>query len=266
MPGAREGDYVCRRFNRTPSMNILALSSIAIALGLLTASTQASFHFMQIEQVIGGVNGDTAAQAIQLRQRFGGQNVVNQASIWAADAAGGNRVLLLNIAGNVGNGAAGARILLTTAAFENAMDLGGPAFAPDFILTNAIPSSYLTAGRLTFEGDGGTVATPGTIYWSLAWGGAGYTGSNSGTTNDDNGNYGPAFGSSLPTSSRQGVIFDGVAGDLSTTNAADYILSANPGTVTRNNGGSFTVVPEPGSAALLGAFALGAFAFFRRRS
>ena len=248
-------------------MNIRTLCSIAVALGLLSASTQANFHFMQIEQVIGGVNGDTAAQAIQLRLRSGGQNVVSSSSLWAADATGGNRVLLLNIGTNVSNSAGGARVLLTTAAFDNAMDLGGPAFAPDFILTNAIPSSYLTAGRLTFEGDGGTVATPGTIYWSLAWGGAGYTGSNTGsTTNDANGNFGPAFGSSLPTSSRQGVIFDGAFGDASTANDADYILSANPGTVTRNNGGSFTVVPEPGSAALLGAFALGAFAFLRRRS
>ncbi len=33
---------------------------------------QATFHLMQIEQVIGGVNGDTTAQAIQLRMRFAG--------------------------------------------------------------------------------------------------------------------------------------------------------------------------------------------------
>ena len=157
-------------------------------------------------------------------------------------------------------------MLLTTAAFTNAMSLGGPAFTPDFTLSNAIPSSYLTAGRLTFEADGGSVATPGTIYWSLSWGGAGYTGSNAGnTTNDSDGAFGPAFGSALPTSSRQGVIFTGLFSAASTTNAADYAMSANPGTVTRNSGTSFTVVPEPGSAALVAAFGLGAFAIIRRR-
>ena len=247
-------------------MNIRTLSAAALSLGLLSTSALANYHFMQIEQVIGGVNGDTSAQAIQLRLRSGGQNVVNQASIWAADATGGNRVLLLNIGANVGNSAGGARVLLTTAAFENAMNLGGPAFTSDFTLTNAIPAGYLTAGRVTFEADGGTVSTPGTIWWSLSWGGAGYTGSNTGnTTNDADGNFGPAFGSALPTSSRQGVIFTGLFGAASTTNAADYALGANPGTVTRNSGTSFTVVPEPGSAALVAAFGLGAFAIIRRR-
>ena len=253
--------------NPRPPMNIRTLSSLALALGLLSASTQAAFHVMQIEQVIGGVNGDNTAQAIQLRLRSGGQSVVSNSSLWAADATGGNRVLLLNIGANVSNGAGGSRVLMTTAAFDNAMDLGGPAFTPDFILTNAIPASYLTAGRLTFEADGGTVATPGTIYWSLSWGGASYTGSNTGdSTNDADGNFGPAFGSSLPTSSRQGVIFTGAFSAASTTNFADYALSANPGTVTRNSGTSFAVVPEPGSAALIGAIALGTFAFIRRRS
>ena len=47
---------------------LAALASLALALPV-----QASFHLMQIEQVIGGVNGDTTAQAVQLRMRsFGG--------------------------------------------------------------------------------------------------------------------------------------------------------------------------------------------------
>ena len=48
---------------------VAALASLAFAL-----PAQATFHFMQIEQVIGGVNGDTTAQAVQLRMRFAGQN------------------------------------------------------------------------------------------------------------------------------------------------------------------------------------------------
>jgi hypothetical protein len=241
------------------------LASVA-ALAFLTLPASAGFHFMQIEQVIGGVNGNSSAQAIQLRLRGGGQNIVSAASLWAWDAAGSNRVLLLNIGTDVSNSAGGARVLLTTPAFTSAMNLGGPAFAPDFTLTNAIPASYLTAGRITFEADGGTVASPGVIYWSLSWGGASYTGPNTGdSTNDGNGNFGPAFGSALPTSSRQGVLFTGAAADASTSNSTDYALSANPATVTRNSGTAFTVVPEPGSIAVFGALSLSVLILSRRR-
>jgi hypothetical protein len=216
-------------------------------------SADAAFHFMQIEQVVGGVNGNSSSQAIQLRMRSAGQNVVSSSSVWAADAAGANRVLLLNIGANVSNSATGSRVLLTTTSFNQYMvNNGNPLFTPDFTLANSIPSSYLTAGRLTFEADGGTVSTPGTIYWSLSWGGAGYTGSNTGDfTNDSNGNFGPAFGSALPTSTRGGVVFSGAASALSTTNLADYTLSSNPATVTKNSGASFAIpTPEPSGVVL----------------
>ena len=246
----------------------LRTSSLALAVSIvsiLAPRADAAFHVMQIEEVIGGVNGNTSAQAIQLRLRGGGQNQVQNASLWAADATGSNRVLVLNIASFVPNSAAGARVLLSTAAFNTGM---GGTYAPDFTLATPIPSSYLSAGRLTFEDDAGTVATPGTIYWSLAWGGAGYTGSHIGdTTNDADGNFGPAFGSALPTSSRQGVLFTGTAAAASTTNAADYAFSAIPATVTRNDGTAFTVVPEPGTVALVacGALLLGGSVLSRRR-
>ena len=64
----------------------LLLTSLA-PLALATPAF-ANFHLMQIEQVIGGVNGDTTKQAIQLRMRSAGQSVVSQAQIRAFDAAG----------------------------------------------------------------------------------------------------------------------------------------------------------------------------------
>jgi len=221
---------------------------------------------MQIEELIGGENGDTSAQAIQLRMRSGGQGVVNQASIWASDANGGNRTLLLNISGNVTtNTAAGSRILLTTTAFNNAMIQAGiTGFTSDFQLAVAIPASFLNAGKITFEQDGGTTSTPGTIYWSLAWGGSNYTGTNTG--NSTNGTFGTAFGSALPTSAGKGIIFNGAATAASTDNSTQYIFTANNATVTNNAGTAFTVVPEPGTVALLGAFAFGAIAILRRRA
>lgn len=243
-----------------------------LAILLIVPGAQAAFHVMQIEEVIGGVGGNTAAQVIQLRMRNSGQSLVSNASLWAADNTGTNRVLLLNIASNVSNGTVGARVLLSTSAFNTLMTTGGnPTYTPDFTLANAIPASYLSAGRLTFEQDGGTVSTPGTIYWSLAWGGGGYTGPHTGDpTNDDNspvGNFGPAFGSALPTASRNGVLFTGTAGATSTSNSADYALTGTPATVTTNNGTAFTVVPEPATAGLLavGAMILSGFGWSRRR-
>jgi hypothetical protein len=236
---------------------------------LLASSAQAAFHVMQIEQVIGGVNGNNTAQAIQLRLRTTGQTVVSNASLWAADATGSNRILLLNIASNVSSGNTGDRVLLSTSAFNTAMTTGGnPTYTPDFTLASAIPASYLSAGRLTFEQDGGTVATPGTIYWSLAWGGAGYSGTNTGDpTNDADSNFGTPFGSALPTLTFGGVRFTGTAGAGSTTNVADYALSASPATVTKNSGTGFSVVPEPGTAGLfaIGALVLSSMAWSRRR-
>ena len=255
-----------------------AFTAFALAMSLATGS--ASFHLMQIEQVFGGINGNTNAQAIQLRMKQGSQQFVSQGSLWVADAAGLNRILLLNIAGDVANSAQGARILLTTAAFNATMVAGGSTgFTGDFQLTNSIPASYLTAGKLTFEADGGTVSTQGTVWWALAWGGAAYTGTNTGVSgtgsiaNDADGFFGDnlghagPFGSALPSASRQSVLFTGASTADSTNNLANYALSSNPATVTKNNGTAFTVVPEPNAIAFLalGAAALGGFATMRRR-
>jgi hypothetical protein len=206
---------------------------------LLVRTALGAFHVMQIEQVIGGVNGDTSAQAIQLRMRSAGQSVVSLASLWAADATGANRVLLLNINSNVTNSATGSRVLLTTSGFANYI---AGSFTPDFTLTNPIPSSYLSAGRLTFEDDGGNASTPGTIYWSLSWGGAGYTGPTTGDpTNDSNSNFGPSFGSALTSLNLQSLIFSGAATAGSTSNSADYALSSSPATFTKNSGAAFSL-------------------------
>ncbi len=231
---------------KTPSLLLRRNSGLGLAvlavLPCLASTAFATFHLMQIEQVIGSVNGNTSAQAIQLRMRSPGQNFVSQASVWAADAAGGNRVLLLNIASDVTVSTSGSRILLATSAFTTAMQASQPSFTPDFTLATPIPASYLAAGRLTFEQDGGTVATPGTIIWSLSWGGSSYTGSNIGSTNNDvDGNFGPPFGSALPSTGGKGVLFSGAATAASTTNLANYVFSADPATVSKNNGTSFSL-------------------------
>ncbi|MEX2217267.1 MAG: hypothetical protein WD749_00780 [Phycisphaerales bacterium] len=193
-----------------------------------------SFHWMQIEQVVGGVGGDTTKQAVQLRQRFFGQNFIAGTQLVAFDAAGQNPVVLITFPTNVPNGDDGDRILVTTAGFPAPV-------APDFVMTSPIPASYLAAGRITFQ-------FFGLNYWSLAWGGAAYTGPNTGTLdNDADGNFGPPFAGPCPSAGVQGLLFQGPASAPSTNNAADYALTTGAAELTNNARASGTVTGPPPS-------------------
>ena len=201
---------------------------LATAVSALAGATPAyaSFHLMQIEQVVGGVAGRVDRQAIQLRMRdpLFPQNFVSSGRIYAWDATGSNPVLIIDFVTDVVNGNR-ARVLVVSSAFASAYGSG------DFVMTNPIPASYLAAGRLTFEDD------LGTVYWSLSWGGSAYTGSNAGSVfNDADGDFGPPFGSVLPASTAAAVAFTGIATAASTTNLADYAITAGAATFTTNGG------------------------------
>ncbi len=217
-------------------MNTKVVCYLIAFLGVLAhkPAAYATFHEMQIEQVIGGVNGDTTAQAIQLRMRAAGQNFVSGGKLVVFDAAGLNPITVLNVSSNVANGAVGAHVLIASASFPSHTS---PAAVPDFTMANLIPASYLAAGSLAWEGDGGT------IFWRLSWGGAAYTGPNTGsTTNDADGNFGPPFGGVLPSSGSSALQFQGSATALSTNNAADYLVTAGAAVFVNNAGASFTVM------------------------
>ncbi len=205
------------------------------AVGVQQAS--ATFHFMQIYQVIGGVNGDTSAQAIELRMRTGFQNFVASAKMWAWDATGANPVLLIDFPSNVAFEACGRRVLITSSGFDAQTS---PGTTPDFVLANLIPASYLPAGSITFESNSGI------IYWRLSWGGAGYTGPTTGTiTNDADGDFGPPWPGPLPSTDLQALLFQGICSALSTTNAADYALTGVPAVFRNNAAQDFTVTGLP---------------------
>jgi P pilus assembly chaperone PapD len=220
--------------------------ALALFAGILLAPRPASatFHLMQIEQVIAGVDGSTATQAIQLRMRQASQNFVSQARIKAWDANGANPVLIVDLTTNVGSSAAASRVLIATANFSTATN---PAVTPDFIMTNPIPDAYMAAGSLTWEDDFGT------IYWRLSWGGAGYTGVTTGSvSNDLDGDYGPAYAGPLPTDSGVALRFQGASNKLSTANSTDYALTAGSAVFTNNAGDAGTIVSligVPGSDA-----------------
>lgn len=194
----------------------------------VASPARASFHIMQIEQVIGGVNGDVGSQAIQLRMRLASQNFVSLARLRAWDAAGANPVVIMDPTTDVAIGAVGSRVLFATSSFASRF---GPT--PDFIMTNPIPASYLAAGSLTWEDNFGTV------YWRLSWGGAAYTGPGTGSTlNDASGDFNPPFPSGLPTSGNQALLFTGLATAASTDNATDYQLTSGDPVFTNNAGQS----------------------------
>ena len=220
---------------------------ICRALGIVVASALcssagASFHVMQIEQVMAGVNGDVTAQAIQLRSRTIGQNLMHFARIRAWDAAGANPVLLVDMTTDVPNGAAGAHCLITTAAFNSHTT---PTCVSNFTM-DPIPGSYLAAGSLTFEDDSGI------IYWRLSWGGAAYTGLCTGaTTNDADGNFCPAWPGVAPSFTKLALQFQGTFSAPSTNNAANYALTTAPATFINNAGTSFAVTgPDVGACCL----------------
>lgn len=199
---------------------------------------------MQIERVIGGVDGDATAQAIQLRMRFAGQQFVSASRIRAWNADGSSRVTVVNMGTNVLIGNLGSRVLIASANF---LAKTSPTTVPDFTMTTLIPESFLAAGSLTFESNSGI------IYWRLSWGGANYTGLTTGlTTNDLDGNFGPPWPGALPTGF-QALVFQGSASALSTTNAADYALSTGVGVFTNNLTTSFSIVNTLSAAGSLPA-------------
>ena len=122
------------------------LVPVAVA-AMVTWRADATFDLMQIEQVIGGVNGDVSAQAIQLRMRAPFQCFLQPARLWVHDAAGVNPILLFDFSvcpplQCVAGCNAGDRVLLTSANFSDFLDT---PIAADFILTNLIPCLLYTS-------------------------------------------------------------------------------------------------------------------------
>jgi hypothetical protein len=227
----------------------LVLSASLLVLGARPAS--ATFHLMQIEQVIGGVDGDATKQAIQLRYRSSFQNLLSNARLNVRDAAGANPVLLIDFTSNSAVTANATRILCATSNFGSSLS---PAVTADYQLTNPIPVSYLAAGSLTFEDD------IGTIYWRVSWGGASYTGPKTGSiTNDSDGQFG-VWPSELPSSTNQALLFQGTAAAASTLNQNDYAVTAGGAQFENDDGSKGTVqtlVGTPG-AGVVASIALGA--------
>jgi hypothetical protein len=247
-----------------------------LAFALLPRPALAAFHIMEIEQVIGGVDGDTTAQAVQLKMRTTLQNqLFPNAQLVVRDAVGANPVTLSTFGTSTAtNPASGAcrEVLLVTAAMAAKTT---PAVTGDYTMA-AIPASYLAAGTLSFETAGG-----GATYWRVSWGGASYSGPDTvvagtgGVANDADGHTAPPFPGPLPSSSAQALHFTPACSltNLSTNSAADYAPTTGSATLKNNAATSFVVglpIPTLPEAArfllpvLLG-FGVLVFAYKRRR-
>jgi hypothetical protein len=216
-------------------MKFLLILSVAVFLICSMALTaHATFHLMQIQQVIAGVDGDNSIQAIQLRMRGSFQNLVQNSRLVVWDASGANPIVVSSPGTSVPNHGAGVTVLIASASFAGATS---PPAVPDFTLSNLIPASYLAAGSITFENSAGTI-----IYWRLSWGGASYTGATTGAlTNDADGEFGPPFAGPVPSADTKALLFQGTAAAMSTANSTDYALTGGDAVFTNNAGTSFTV-------------------------
>jgi hypothetical protein len=225
---------------------------LALILGLGSPlPALAAFHLMEIEQVIGGVGGDTTAQAVQLKMRFAGQQFLNgNARLVARDAAGVNPVVLSTFPVPNPTGGACREILLATTGFAARTTPSVGAAERDYLM-DPIPVAYLPAGSLTFETLNGAL-----IYWRVSWGGASYTGpgtvvSVGGGGNDNDGNANPPFAGALPSTTLQALRFTPACATESTNTAAQYALTAGTAVFTNNDLAGFTVTAPPPAVPVL---------------
>lgn len=208
-----------------------------MCVGLLASAASASFHLMQVEQITLALNGDTSVQAVQLRMRSAFQNQMQFGRLVVRDAAGFNPIIIHDFGTTVPNSASGSRILVASNGF---LSKTIPPTVRDFPMTNLVPASHITAGKIAFEQDNGTVL------WSVAWGGSSYTGTNVGaTTNDTDGNFGAAILGAFPTAGTSALRFTGTATALSTTNQAQYTTVTSNVTFVNNAGTSFVLTLPP---------------------
>jgi len=222
---------------------LLAVAGVSCA----TPAFAAPF-LVQIEEVFVGTNGDPTAQAVQIRLRTAGQNNLAGTRLCAVNANGTGLLILANFSNLPGPSVSGDRILVMTPSFANVTT---PAAVADYTMLS-IPQSYFAAGSLFFED-----ANTGVVYWRLSWGGSAYTGITTGASdNDDDPGFGNAeFGPPYPGALElcRALRFQRGATALSTSNAADYVLTDMSPTFQKYQGATYQVtgcVPIPAITAL----------------
>ena len=196
----------------TALVGVIALV-VALAQG---NSAYASFHCMRIHAVMGGANGNTGIQYVELRMNAGGQTLVN-GHVLRFYNAGGSMTGSFTIPAPVSNGATGASILIGTSGLQAAAGV-----TPDFVM----PSNVIApSGKVTFaEGFDNCQFGGPSVVDSVAYGST-YTGGV---------DYGSKFPSNLPTGGAQALTLNNLNLEP-VNNATEYALQA---AAPRNNAGA----------------------------
>lgn len=185
-------------------MLIVAAVAVLGGVWVYTHSAESAFHLMRVYGVMGGAQGNSNIQYVELRMSDPGQSIVNGHHICFYDAAG-NAWARFRFPSSVANGSDESSILIGTAEFNAAWAGGTADFTFAAANTVAINGSADVdhpvvpgAGKVAFGTDGATMTSlmcqgSFSLIDSVAYG-AGYTGGV---------DYPPAFGSDLPTSATQ---------------------------------------------------------------
>ena len=200
------------------------MQRVSALLGILvlgaTAPLEASFHFMEISEVMVGAGGDCRIQFVELRMTLAGQNFVRTHELFFFDAAG-NPLGDFPLPENVTNGAEGSHILIGTQEFADASSV-----APDFIMPGGLLMPH--GGRVSFEGPTLAVAVD-----SLAYG----------IYSGDNGNHGSPAPALSVTGGRSLTRTSSVSEDA----MAFELMDPSP----TNNSGETGAISPPAPACFL---------------
>ncbi len=161
---------------------------IALAVSLPASPASAIVHLAEVHEIMVGADGDPDVQFIEINMRLGGQNITNGSHLASFDSSGSFSSLLITFSGNVPNGGDGVRWIVGTSEFESASGI-----TADFVIP-ASPGLPAGAGMVClFEAFRDFTDPVGSVD-CLAYGGAGFTGSNPNSSPSEAATTGPGDG------------------------------------------------------------------------
>lgn len=128
------------------------LAVAALAALLAPSPSRAFFHESEIDEIMLGVGADATAQYVEIRTTYPAQTISAHSRLVAFGCDGTMASVLLEVPGNVCNGATGARWSMGTAAFASATGV-----TPDFTFA---PATLPACGMICWGGGGGRVVAP----------------------------------------------------------------------------------------------------------
>src|ERR1051325_7946878 len=102
------------------SRRSVATICAALCVSLVPGVSRAAFHFAEISEVMTSYGGNPAKQFAEIRTTSSGQMLTQTRVLAGFDAAGNYIADVLEVPGNLSNGAAGAHWIMATSSFIGA--------------------------------------------------------------------------------------------------------------------------------------------------